>query len=547
MRKILTFIILTLAGLVAFGQSLTPCGDCDTIPGRYGKYYYTDWYDSCENFLNPIQGAKTHYFGLLAWSGQDKKRYHTDSTLQILGLTALVDIYAGGAHFSDTTKMPEYLYLLQGDDSKCLVMLDSVRWDTAQPHYMRIPTNYMDTSASYCYAYEAYFPAPITVHDDFYVYGTFNSNTYHLIYDHIPTFYSAIWNQYVRDWDQDDTVWSAPCGPSPGSSRYDFYPGVKDTCIQKDMLYFGHNLPIVPWQRLDLQSDVPTMGGTVGAGIYNKNTTVTFRAEANVGYRFSHWDDGNAENPRSVRLTQDTSFTAYFIELGSFSVYANAMDPMMGQVVGGGTYYDGDEALLEAVPSVGYRFSHWNDGVVANPRTVTVTQDTLFTAIFEEAPLCSLSLASNNPAWGGAMTEGAYALWSLVTIEAYTIDSLARFEEWDDGVTDNPREVTMTGDTMFTAIFSRQDPSLSPIHMAQLPAPVALWPNPAHDRLTVAAGEEGVYLVELYDQRGVLLRRDSFAGKEGCLKIDMLPKGHYILKVVPLHSKQSVALHFVKD
>ncbi|MBR6441409.1 MAG: leucine-rich repeat domain-containing protein, partial [Bacteroidales bacterium] len=40
--------------------------------------------------------------------------------------------------------------------------------------------------------------------------------------------------------------------------------------------------------------------------------TAVFQATANNGFQFSHWSDHNMDNPRSISLTQDTSFTAYF-------------------------------------------------------------------------------------------------------------------------------------------------------------------------------------------------------------------------------------------
>ncbi len=41
-------------------------------------------------------------------------------------------------------------------------------------------------------------------------------------------------------------------------------------------------------------------------------STGTLTATANEGYRFGIWNDGNTDNPRTVALTSDTSFTAIF-------------------------------------------------------------------------------------------------------------------------------------------------------------------------------------------------------------------------------------------
>ncbi|MEE0267262.1 MAG: leucine-rich repeat domain-containing protein [Bacteroidales bacterium] len=41
-------------------------------------------------------------------------------------------------------------------------------------------------------------------------------------------------------------------------------------------------------------------------------STATLTANANEGYRFVIWNDGNTDNPRTVALTSDTAFTAIF-------------------------------------------------------------------------------------------------------------------------------------------------------------------------------------------------------------------------------------------
>ena len=53
-----------------------------------------------------------------------------------------------------------------------------------------------------------------------------------------------------------------------------------------------------------------------------------------------------------------------------------------GMVVGGGNYYDGETATLYAVPKAYHYFVHWQDGNDDNPRTVTVSGDSTFTATF---------------------------------------------------------------------------------------------------------------------------------------------------------------------
>ena len=54
-----------------------------------------------------------------------------------------------------------------------------------------------------------------------------------------------------------------------------------------------------------------------------------------------------------------------------------------GTVTGGGHYDCGKTATLTATPKTGYTFVKWNDNVTTNPRTITVTADTTYTATFE--------------------------------------------------------------------------------------------------------------------------------------------------------------------
>ena len=56
-----------------------------------------------------------------------------------------------------------------------------------------------------------------------------------------------------------------------------------------------------------------TEGGTVsGAGTYDSGTVVTLQATPQPGYRFVRWSDGNTNAARTITLTANSSYTAYF-------------------------------------------------------------------------------------------------------------------------------------------------------------------------------------------------------------------------------------------
>ncbi len=71
-----------------------------------------------------------------------------------------------------------------------------------------------------------------------------------------------------------------------------------------------------PWSDdvyvLTLEANDPTMGSVFGGGTYEAGTEATLTAMPNEGYRFVGWQDGNADNPRTVTVTADATYIATF-------------------------------------------------------------------------------------------------------------------------------------------------------------------------------------------------------------------------------------------
>lgn len=56
----------------------------------------------------------------------------------------------------------------------------------------------------------------------------------------------------------------------------------------------------------------PAMGTVTGGGTYNGGATATLTATPNTGYHFVQWQDGNTQNPRTITVTGDATYTAAF-------------------------------------------------------------------------------------------------------------------------------------------------------------------------------------------------------------------------------------------
>jgi uncharacterized repeat protein (TIGR02543 family) len=199
----------------------------------------------------------------------------------------------------------------------------------------------------------------------------------------------------------------------------------------------------------------PTNAGTVtGAGTYPAGTTITVYAEADEGYTFVRWNDGVTTNPRTVTVNNNMSFTAYF-STNSYTITVNASPTEGGSVIGGGIYAYGETAMLHAMGGHGYNFLQWSDGNTDNPRTVVVTGDATYTALFMpiSGTTYTVTVTSAQPELGSVLGGGTYAAGMSIQIAAYPNEG-ASFLRWDDGNTDNPRTVTVNGNLSFEAHFA---------------------------------------------------------------------------------------------
>jgi|GEM_PF-3110628 len=73
-----------------------------------------------------------------------------------------------------------------------------------------------------------------------------------------------------------------------------------------------------PTCTITVTPDDASHGSTSGSGSYAEGATVEISASGLTGYVFSHWDDDNTDNPRTITVSSSkTTFTAYFEEITS--------------------------------------------------------------------------------------------------------------------------------------------------------------------------------------------------------------------------------------
>ena len=210
---------------------------------------------------------------------------------------------------------------------------------------------------------------------------------------------------------------------------------------------------------LSVSSADETKGTTTQGGAYDEDSEILIYAAAKDGYMFSKWNDGNTDNPRTVKMESNLSFVAYFepfIPVPTYSITTSA-NAVEGSVVGGGVYESGAQVTLAAVGNAGYHFTQWADGNTTNPRQIVVASNGSYTAQFAKDPAkYTLTTSSTNATQGIAYGQGKYEEGTNVAIFAVANDGY-HFAQWHDGNTENPRTVTVSSDAMYFANFA-QDP-----------------------------------------------------------------------------------------
>lgn len=241
--KVLFYI--AVIGAPGMGKAQLDTLDLDRLEPTY-YYWDTCWYgyqvrahplynlieELGDTRLSFVLGRGMESYGAGDLIGEGKVEYaryiHSDSTLRILGVAFLYyKGYPGSAVDTDRTHcLPEYFILYRPDSTDEMIVVDSVRSDTAKARYTMLTTykpqynlsysvsydydydydfDTLDTIIGYNPVYEAYFKNPVEMEGDFYLSGTTNNN-YKIVWS-VDSIYVPPAGEW---WYQENTRWAHP-------------------------------------------------------------------------------------------------------------------------------------------------------------------------------------------------------------------------------------------------------------------------------------------------------------------------------------------------
>ena len=201
---------------------------------------------------------------------------------------------------------------------------------------------------------------------------------------------------------------------------------------------------------ITVESDHPSWGSVIGGGSYYYGDTIQIEAIANLGFEFMNWTDGITENPRTVIVTEDKTFTAHF-GIQQCEIKALVSPEGAGTVDGAGIYDYGQTIRLTVHNNSGYVFDKWEDGNITNPRIIVVEGDASYTALFN-AQQFEITTEADPEDGGIVRGAGIYDYGTIASLKAEPNEGY-RFISWHDGNATNPRNVVVTQNAHFKAIF----------------------------------------------------------------------------------------------
>ncbi len=205
---------------------------------------------------------------------------------------------------------------------------------------------------------------------------------------------------------------------------------------------------------ITVQSANASHGQTTGSGTFHYGEQVVISATPYSGYTFNRWHDGNTDAVRTVTVTGNATYIAYFLSDTdpTYTITVTSANPSQGTVSGGGTYNQGDQVTIRATPNTGFQFSRWNDNNTNAERTFTCTGNASYTAYFETRR-CAVSVLSADENKGYCTGSGAYNYGQQVTVQAIPYSDYS-FSQWQDGNTNATRTIRVTDDITLIAYFT---------------------------------------------------------------------------------------------
>lgn len=270
------------------------------------------------------------------------------------------------------------------------------------------------------------------------------------------------------NWTEDGTVVSlspmarpsgmnAPSGATEvsASSSYQFTMGAVNRTITANFA-----VVVLGNFAINLSSNPPAGGTTLGGGTFEENSIKTVSAVANTGYTFVNWTEagvGVSTLPDyNFTLVGTTTLVANF-QINTYTLNSSAVNGTITKNPNTPNYDYGSVVELTATPAIGYTFTSWSGDATGtvNPTNLTMNANKTVSANFTLIPTYTLSASGVNGTVAKNPNLLTYNQGDVVALTATPAIGYS-FTSWsgDASGSVNPLNVTMNADKVITANFT---------------------------------------------------------------------------------------------
>ena len=139
------------------------------------------------------------------------------------------------------------------------------------------------------------------------------------------------------------------------------------------------------------------------------------------------------------------------VEKLQFTISVESNDETQGTVSGSGTYEEDEVIHIYATPKAHHHFVKWEDGNTDMNRTITISQNATYKAIFA-IDQHSITASVNDGTKGFVSGTGKFDYGTVIELSAVPNEGY-QFNRWSDGNTENPRQIEVTTNASYTAEF----------------------------------------------------------------------------------------------
>ncbi len=221
------------------------------------------------------------------------------------------------------------------------------------------------------------------------------------------------------------------------------YPGAFSyRCVFETPPDFNENKPLYDDDQITLQYDVTIPDNATGGTVYS--------------FPGCSWVGRLQSDPPEDMFGYEDDNSTTIVVLYQFVLTTSAANGTVIRDPDKAVYLQGETVQLTADPDTGYSFDYWagDPACSGNPCTITMDADKTVTAYFTENQY-TLTVSSPNGSVARNPDKSSYSYGEQVQLTANANQGYS-FSEWggDIGGTDNPKTITITGDTAVSAVFT---------------------------------------------------------------------------------------------